>query len=958
MPGMVAAAVSPSMVGRRTELGELHHALGECRDGHAVTVLVGGEAGAGKTRLVSEFANTTADSGTVVVSGHCVELGSDGLAYAPVAGVVRSLITEFGLTEVIGWAGAGGGALAGLLPEHELQDTVGDPGRGRLFEVVTILLERASARGPLLVLIEDLQWADGSTRDLLRFAIRALADAPVMLALTYRTDEMTRTHPLRPLLAELDRVRGVRRLRVPRLSAPEVAEQVAAIWAREVPPDVADRVYRRSEGLPFFVEELASAESDGQTTGLSESLRDLLLVRVEQLSGPTQELLRLLSVGGTRVGHPLLASVTELSPAELDTGLREAVSASVLSVDGDGYCFRHALLCEALQDDMLPGESARLHRRYAAAIAGGPATMDSSALAMETAYHLFEARDHVGAFGAYLEAARHATRTYAFPEAQFAYERALELWSLVPDPADASGMDHSTLLSRTASAARHAGELERALAIGDAALLEIGRDGDVEARTELVQVRFRTLNDLGRPAPEAEIAETIDALPDEGPPRMRARLLLALCARRLLSADFRGAEIASAEAAGIAEVIDAPGLQMKALTILGPAQAHTGRVDEGLATMARARTLDGSASGALLTYYSNMSDVLCLLGRFEDAAAVALEGIDHARTMGRSRTLGALIVGNAAEPLFALGEWDRAEKMSDRGLELDPPTRHRWQLTGMKATVQLWRGHAERAERGFADLQPVVTQRIADPQYVIPFSRLGADIALARDDAPTAWGLVERCLDDVARHAGYDLQLLATGARALGRLGYEGRDVDAETTRVYAELDRIGDWGPAAAWRALVDAELGDDPAAWCAVQEHDPLPVHLLAYARCRLAAAQLAAADRTAAETELRRAADEAEKLGAGSILSLVRDLARRGGLSGAPEEPAAEPGHGLTPREVEVLRLVAAGRSNRQIGEELFISAKTASVHVSNILAKLGVSGRGEAAAVAHDLLGSQR
>lgn len=958
MSTMVAPAVSSAMVGRRAELDELHDALAQCRDGQIVTVLVGGEAGAGKTRLVSEFATAAADSGTVVLSGQCVELGSDGLAYAAIAGVVRSLVAEFGLTEVIGWAGASAGALAGLLPEFDLTDTAGDPGRGRLFEVFAILLERASAGGPMVVLIEDLQWADGSSRDLLRFATRALVDTRVLLVLTYRTDEMTRTHPLRRFLAELDRGRGVRRVMLPRLSQSEVGEQIAGIWGHSAPSDVLTRVYQRSEGLPFFVEELASAESDGQSTGLSDSLRDLLLVRVEQLGRSTQDLLRLLSVGGTRVGHPLLAAVSELPAGELDENLREAVFASVLKVDGDGYCFRHALLCEALQDDMLPGESARLHHRYADAVRQEPGVLDPGAVSMETAYHLFAAREYVGAFDAYLDAADHATRTYAFPEAQFAYERALELWSLAPDPEQVSGIDHSTLLSRTASAAKHAGELERALALGDAALREIesGQGGDVETRADLTQQRFRTLSDLGRPAPESELREALDALPDDRPSKIRATLLSAMAARRMMSTDFTGAVDAATDAYGVATDARASELQIKASTTLGSSLVHLGRVDEGMQWMERARTLPTEAPGARLSYHANVSDALCLLGRFEEAARLAQEAIDAAHEIGRGRTLGALIVGNAAEPLLALGKWDKAERMIDRGLELDPPVRHRWQLEGLKASLLLWRGQVDEADGVFCDLRSVIAHRTPDPQYAVPASKIAAEIALAQGGPASAWTYVEHRLDDSPRVNGYDLPLLAAGARALSLLAADGRDVAAATARVRTELDRIGDWGPAPAWRAFIDAELvGDDPVAWLPALEPVELPAHLRAYARYRLADAYLVAGDRSAAEAELRLAADAAQELGAGLIVRLVQDLARRGGLAGAPETPAAEPDNrGLTPREVEVLRLVAVGRSNRQIGEELFISGKTASVHVSNILAKLGVSGRGEAAAVAHDLL----
>lgn len=940
------------MVGRKSELGELRDALAATLEGHAVTVLVGGEAGAGKTRLVSEFGDGLAAE-VRVHTGQCVELGGDGLAYASIAGIVRSMVAEHGAHTVAGWAGAGAGALTRLIPELAQDDTATDPGRGRLFEVVTLLLERAAAEQPLVVVIEDLQWADGSTRDLLRFAIRALADARLLLVLTYRTDEMSRTHPLRPFLAELDRLRTVRRVIVPRLQESEVAEQVTGIWGRPVDDDVVDRVYRRSEGLPFFVEELAGAEYDGAHAGLPDSLRDLLLVRIELLSEQTQQLLRLIAVGQTGwIAHAQLAAASDLSASDLDESLREAVSANVLKVEGDGYAFRHALLCEAVQDDTLPGEHARLHLRFAAALAAH-AEPASAASAMQRAYHLFAANDHTAAFRAYLDAADRAAETYAYPEAQFALERVLELWDRTPDAQSVAGCDRAALLARASSMAKHAGELDRALALGEAATKEFGEDADLFVRTDLVLQRYRILSDLGRPLPESQLQDALAALPADGAPALRARLLSVLAARRLMDGDFDGSQAAATEAIEVADSIDAYDVRLKALTLIGSAQVNAGAVEDGLETLERAREVRSASPGARLSYHVNASDALCLVGRYHEAARIAKAGIDDAREIGRARTLGAIILGNAAEPLLALGRWETAERLIKRGLELDPPARHRWQLTSLRVAQLLWQGQVDEAVRAFHDLRHVAANPDVDPQYSIPAARIGAEIQLARDDAAAAWAGVVECLDATHRIRGYDLPLLATGARALAVLRRTGGDHSDAEARVYAELDRIGDWGPASSWRALVDAELAtsDPVSAWQRAVAAEQLPAHLGAWARYRLAEAYVEAGERAAATEALRAATESAEAMGAGLVVRYASDLARRARLGDTAD---GSTDHTLTPRELEVLRLVAAGRSNRQIGEKLYISAKTASVHVSNILAKLDVSSRTEAAAYAHELL----
>ena len=948
MTDMVTPAVSPSMVGRQSQINDLRSALDESRRGHCVTTLIGGEAGAGKTRLVTEFAAALPDD-VRTVSGHCVELGSDGVAYAAIAGVMRSMVAEFGAETVLEWAGAGAGVLGALLPDLDVRDTGSDLGRGRLFEVVAIVLERAAVRHRMVVVVEDMQWSDGSTRDLLRFAIRALAGVPILLALTYRTDEMMRTHPLRPFLAELDRSRTAHRITVPRLTQAQVAEQIAGIWSSHPDDAVVARVFRRSEGLPFFVEELAGAERDGHSAGLSDSLRDLLLVRVERLAHPAQDVLRLVSVGGSgsAISHALLAAASDLPASDLETHLRDAVTASVLRVDGDGYAFRHALLSEALQDDMLPGERTRLHRQFARAAAEQPGPRNA-ATAMRLAYHQFAAGDHAAAFRAYLDAADHAAKTYAFPEAQLALERVLEMWDLVVEPERESGSDHASLLVRTASMAKHAGELERALALGDAAIREFGDDVDLDMRTELVLQRSRTLSDLGRPISVDELQATLDLLPPEGHDLSRARLLSTIGSRKLMMGDLEAARSIRQQAAEYAERAGAPDIALRAMTLVASAQVQLGDVEGGLATFERAKAMQSVASpAAVLSYYVNASDSLCLLGRYSEAASIAQAGIDDAKAVGRARTLGAIVLGNAAEPLIALGRWDKADRLITRGLELNPPVRHFWQLASLRTAIQLWRGDVDGAERTFCDVRQIAGQPDVDPQYSIAASQLAAEIALARDDADGAWALVASCLDATLRVWGYDLPLLAVGARALGVRRRAGADIATDAQRLRSEFATVGDWGPASSWRAFVEAELASpDPASWHQVVEAPWLPVHITAYAQVRVGEAYLDCGDRSAAAEALEAARASADRLGAGYLTELVDDLCLRGGLGTSPSTQ-------LTPREHEVLRLLAQGRSNGQIGDRLFISAKTASVHVSNILAKLGVSSRGEAAARARDL-----
>src|SRR5690606_22732469 len=346
-------AMSAVLVGRSAELDELEDALAAAPG----AVLLGGDAGLGKTRLIREFAQRVGERARVLVGG-CLELGSDGLPFAPFTTVLRALVRDIGTEGVAGFVPRGDtGGLARLLPEfgEPESDAASGEERARLFEVMLTLLERLAEQGPVVLVVEDAHWADRSTRDLLAFLIRNLGTAPILIVVTYRSDELHRTHPLRPLLAGLERVEHVRRTEIAPLSRTDVAELVTELLGRTPPAGLVERIAARSEGNPLFIEALL--DDDGTlASGLPESLRDLLLAGVQRLPEETQEVLRDASGGGTRIEHALLAAVTGLGHAALTRVLRPAVAANVLVVDGDAYAFRHALIREAVHDDLLPGE--------------------------------------------------------------------------------------------------------------------------------------------------------------------------------------------------------------------------------------------------------------------------------------------------------------------------------------------------------------------------------------------------------------------------------------------------------------------------------------------------------------------------------------------------------------------------------------------------------------------------
>ena len=357
---------SPVFVGRREEIASLTALLERAAAAEPGFAIVAGEAGVGKTRLVTELAGRAAGSGFTVLAGHCVELGAEGLPLAPLIDALRTLArisTPDELAEVLGPARRG---LGRLLPELDPGGAAEPAPEGiqvsQLLELVLGLLGRLSARRPLLLILEDLHWSDQSTRELVAFLIRSLRGVRVVLLATYRSDELNRRHPLRPLIASWDRVRTVQHVELRRFEPGEVAAQLGAILGTEPPAGLVDLVFDRSGGNAYLVEELAGlVRGGGDPADLPPSLADVLLSRVDALSPEAQRLLRTAAVAGRSVPDKLLAEVAGVGDAEFYAGLREAVESHLLVVDhtGRSYAFRHALTRDAVYEDMLPGERGR-----------------------------------------------------------------------------------------------------------------------------------------------------------------------------------------------------------------------------------------------------------------------------------------------------------------------------------------------------------------------------------------------------------------------------------------------------------------------------------------------------------------------------------------------------------------------------------------------------------------------
>ena len=948
------------MIGRDAELAELVDAFASTAEAGPRIVVVGGEAGIGKARLLDEFRAELGDS-AVVVTGQCIEFGTVGLPYVPLTGVFRGLAAEFGPDAVIEAAGASQPALRAMIdgaPPVERDERIGID---RLDEVVTTLLERLSAIRPLVVMIEDLHWADPATLDVLRFAARVLWGGRLLLVLTYRTDDVGRGHPLRPFLAELERNRRTSRVMLARLSATEVRAQARELIGSAPSTEQARALFERSEGVPFFVEELVGVEQAGDGSPVPDTLRELLLGRYETLGPTAQQVVRVLAAGGGRVDHEVLTEIAGVASPELDVALREAIDAGVLVVTGRQYDFRHALVREAVNAELLPGESTRVHMGYARALesrTGNPAR--AAARAVLISYHWMEAHALEEAFRSSLEGMRLCRSAFAYASSAQLGERALELWDRVPDAAAAAEISHVELLDRTALAWRNAGEAGRALATIDMALAEAD-PAEPETVARLLRDKGVMLTVDARPDAIAAFEQALAVLPGKCDEMLRANILAEVAAQYMVTGRIEEALAASTRSLDEAPP-EARRTRSIAANIRGGTLTHEGRIEEGMADFERARIEAGDDRDALLRYYVNMSDTLQLLGRFDDSLDVANQGFELARSAGVERTSGAILAVNTVDPLFTLGEWDRADALIDSSLELNPPTMFLIYLRRAKMRSTLWRGDPRGALAQFEQWSSTGLQLAEfEDQTRAGLGLDLADLKVALGDLDGAWEQL-RQLIDLPRLAspGWELPMAGAAAGVIARMRDAAHDpslLREEEKRLRALVKR-DHWPTLPIWTAFVDAQLsgddgtGTDVEAWQRAREAAAAPegaVLTRLQVDYGLARAQLLSGDRAGATETLVGLRAAAGAVGAGLIVAWADELASRGGLTGHLADPTGDD-RTLTSREQQVLELVAEGLSNGQIAERLYISRKTVSVHVSAILRKLGAASRTEAVRLA--------
>src|SRR5579872_1557122 len=915
-------------VGRAPQL----RALNDCYqavDQSGSLAVIAGEAGSGKSRLLAEFCAQHAHHARISV-GRCLEYIQ--LPYAPFIAALGRLISEY--PGVLDLAGAARG-LAHLVPELQQGDfttaaTMDKLRQFTLFVDATLTFARDK---PLIVVLEDLHWADRGTLELLQYLSPRIAGSKTLLLLTYRSDALTRDHPLRPALNRIERESAVVRINVEPLSSHQIYTIVADALGPEhaISPDTITAICSKSEGNPLFAEELAKAMLEGgdHPGAIPSTLQEAVRERIHRLGGRERSAIVTAAVIGSGFPAELLAEAVERPLEEVLTALRQAIDLQLLSEETNGeirYRFQHELTRQAIYAELLAAEARLIHAKVATILE----RKDREQRAFELAYHWWHAHQRDKAAPYHVLAGDAAYAVFAFQDAVLNYERALS--SGVLDPAQ-----QAALHEKLARALHQAGFGDRAKQHASRAIRELEAIGDPRAASRVALMLARMSFDLGESETIPSLVEkAIDLVRGDRTDPIYFEAQVELMA---LNVYFWDAERFRAHMSAAEEFVGDPGraARIRFLQLRTGFRACVGDNAGALADTQEAAVMALEANDPMtaLRIWGNFAVGMAQIGE----RRLAFNGFEETAPLLASQPSGSLrhqwLLLDLAEAHLHYGEVARALEVFERGwpnrAEL-PVFRVQLARTAMLLGLRLARQDLIERALALTDIDAVLQSH--DPRELTLAAAL-AEYEVAQNKNEAAATLLHRALEALessgARLGPGDSDKLFVAVGAYGSL--------ADAQRARAFLQKVANSSNVAstpACMAMIDAYIAarfqssSDAAVASELAETAARRFRDIGWSHYEAQALELAGKERDALEVYRRE----------GALADVERLEAKA-----APVKRGGKDDRSLTAREQQIYELVLAGKSNKAIAEVLVISERTVENHVSAVLSKLGVRTRAE-------------